>query len=138
MKKNTTSIFIVHLIQAKQHSYVFCGLYETVNVIYFDEDIWKGYNTYGFDDLKILNNLENFANSLIIFGDLGDKLRILDIDTLNSKGRHQSIDKICVRHTVTDLNTKARENTPTVNITSNSSQLFFNRVQNKFNFNAKF
>ena len=71
-----------------------------------------------------------------MFGDMGDNNRILDIDTLNSKGRHQSINKICVGHTVTDLNTKARENIPAKKLTSNSSQLFFNRLLDRFFINA--
>ena len=59
----------------------------------------------------------------------------LVIDTLYFKRRH-NINIICVGQTVTDLNNKARENTPAVYITLNSSKLLFNRVQEKFNFNA--
>ena len=67
---------------------------------------------------------------------MGDNITIPIIDTLYSKGRHHKINTICVGHTITDLNTKARENTPAIYPTSNGSQLFFNRVQNKFNVNA--
>ena len=30
-----------------------------------DTDEWKGYNVYGIDDLKLLDIIDNFANSLI-------------------------------------------------------------------------
>ena len=41
-----------------------------------------------------------------------DNIIIPVIDTLYSKGRHHNINIICVGHAVTDLITKARENTP--------------------------
>ena len=34
----------------------FCGLYDTVDVFCIDGSKWKGYNVYGIDDLKILDN----------------------------------------------------------------------------------
>ena len=42
----------------------YCDLYETVNVFCIDNSEWKGYNVYGIDDLKLLDNLGSFANSL--------------------------------------------------------------------------
>ena len=77
---------------------------------------WKGYNVYGIDDLKLLDNLDSFAISLIIFDDMGENVRLPAIDSLYSKGRHHNINIICVCHTVTDLNTKARDNTPAIYI----------------------
>ena len=92
----------------------YCGLYETVNVFCIDGSEWKGYNVYGIDDLKLLDNLDSFDNSLIIFDDMGENIRLPAIDSLYSKGRHHNINIICVGHTVTDLNTKARDNTPAI------------------------
>ena len=109
-----------------------CGLYETVNVFFIDGSEWKGYNVYGIDDLKLLDNLNSFANSLIIFDDMGENISLPVIDSLYSKRRLHNINIICVGHTVTDLNTKARDNTPAIYITLNSSQQFFERVQEKF------
>ena len=63
---------------------------------------------------------------------MGENIRLPAIDSLYSKGRHHNISIICVGHTVTDLNTKARDNTPAIYITLNSSQQFFERVQEKF------
>ena len=54
----------------------FCGLYETVNIFSVDGNDWKGYNVYGIDDLKVLDNLDSFAYSLIIFDDMGEKIRL--------------------------------------------------------------
>ena len=110
----------------------YCGLYDTVNVFCIDGSEWKGCNVYGIDDLKLLDNLDSFANSLIIFDDMGENIRLPAIDSLNSKGRHHNFNIIYVGHTVTDLNTKARDNTPAIYITLNSSQQFFERVQEKF------
>ena len=107
-------------------------MYDTVNVFCIDGSEWKGYNVYGIDDLKLLDNLDSFANSLIIFEDMGENIRLPAIVSLYSKGRHQNINIICVGHTVTDLNTKARDNTPAIYITLKSSQQFFERVQEKF------
>ena len=107
-------------------------MYETVNVFCIDGSEWKGYKVYGIDDLKLLDNLDSFANSLIVFDDMGENIRLPAIDSLYSKGRHHNINIICVGHTVTDLNTKARDNTPAIYITLNSSPQFFERVQEKF------
>ena len=85
----------------------FCGLYDTVNVFCIDGSEWKGYNVHGIDDLKLLDNLDSFANSLIIFDDIGENIRLPAIDLLYSKGRHHKINIKYVGHTVTDLNTKA-------------------------------
>ena len=97
-------------------------------------DEWKGYNVYGIGDLKLLDNIDNFANSLIIFDDMGENIRLPAIDSLYSEGRHQIIDIICVANNVTDF-IEARENTPAVYINLNSSQQFFERVQGKFDSN---
>ena len=105
----------------------FCGLNDTVNVFCTNGSEWKGYNVYGIDDLKLLNNLDSFANSLIIFDDMGENIRLPSIDSLYSKGRHHNINIKCVGHTVTDLNTKATDNTPAIYITLNSSKQFFER-----------
>ena len=110
----------------------FCGLYDTVNVFCIDGSEWKAYNVYGLDDLKLLDNLDGFANRRIIFDDMGENIRLPAIDSLYSKGRHHNNNIRCVGHTVTDLNTKARDNTPAIYITLNSSQQFFERVQEKF------
>ena len=92
----------------------YCGLYETVKVFCIGGSEWKGYNIYGIDDLKLLDNLNSFANSLNIFDDMGENIRLPAIDSLYSKGRHHNINIICVGHTVTDINTKARDNTPAI------------------------
>ena len=63
---------------------------------------------------------------------MGENIRLPPIDSLYSKGRHHNINIICVGHTVTDLNTKARDNTPAIYIILNNSQQFFERVQEKF------
>ena len=76
-----------------------------------DTDEWKVYNVYGIDDLKLLDNIDNFANSLITFDDMGENIRLPAIDSLYSKGRHHNINIICVAHTVTDFITKEREHT---------------------------
>ena len=61
------------------------------------------YNVYDIDDIKLINNLDSFANSLIIFDDMGENIRLPATDSLYSKGRHHNINIICVGHTVTDL-----------------------------------
>ena len=96
-----------------------------------DTDEWQGYNVYGIDDLKLLVNIDNFANSLIIFDDMVENIRLPAIDSLYSEGRDHIIDIICVANTVTDFS-KARENTPAVYINLNSSQQFIGRVQENF------
>ena len=58
----------------------YCGLYDTVEVFCFDGGEWKGYIVYGVDDLKLLDNLDSFANSLIIFVDNGENIRLPAID----------------------------------------------------------
>ena len=124
---------MVHLILVKTNFIKdYCGLYDNVNEFCIDGSEWKGYNVYGVDGLTLLDNLDSFANSLIIFDDMGENIRLPAIDSLYSKGRHHNINIICVGHTVTDLNTKARDNTPAIYITLNSSQHFFERVQEKF------
>ena len=94
----------------------FCGLYDTVNVFCIGGSECKGYNVYGIDDLKIIDNLDSFANSLIIIDDMGKNIRLPAIDSLYSKGRDHKINIICVGHTVTDVNTKARDNIPAIYI----------------------
>ena len=80
----------------------------------------------------MLDKLDSFADNLIIFDDLGENIRLPAIDSLYSKGRHHNINIISVGQTVTDLNTKTRDNTPAIYIILNSSQQFFERVQEKF------
>ena len=111
-------------------------MYDSVNVFCISTDEWKGYNVYGIDDLKLLDNIDNFANSLIILDDMGENIRLPAIDSLYSKGRHHNINIICVGHTVTKINTKSRENTPAIYITLNSSLQLFERVQEKFKVNS--
>ena len=84
------------------------------------------------NDLRLVNIPENFANSLFIFDDMGDNIRIAVMETLYSKGRHHNINILSVGHTITDLNNKATDNTPAIYITLNSSQQFFERTQEKF------
>ena len=96
-------------------------MYDTVNVFCIDGSEWNGYNVYGIDDLKLLDNLDSFDNKFIIIDDMGGNIRLPAIDLLYSKGRHHNTNIICVGHTVTDLNTKARYNTPAIYITLNSS-----------------
>ena len=82
---------MVHLILVKttfiKH---YCGLYDIVNVFCIDGSEWKGYNVYGVDDFNLLDNLDSFANSLIIFDDMGENIRLPAIDSLHSKGRHHN------------------------------------------------
>ena len=47
---------------------------------------------------------------------MGEAIRLPAIVSLYTKGRHRNINIICVGHTVTDLNTKARDNTPAIYI----------------------
>ena len=75
----------------------YCGLYDTVNVFCIDGSEWRGYNVYGIDDLKLLDNLDSSANSLIKIDDMGENLRLPAIDSLYSKGRHHNINIICGR-----------------------------------------
>ena len=90
----------------------FCSLFNSVYVFDIDENEWLCSNIHGVDELKLLDNINNFANSLIIFDDIGENIRLPAIDSFCSKGRYHNINIICVGHTVTDLNTKARKNTP--------------------------
>ena len=56
-------------------------MYDTVNVFCIDGIEWKGHNVYGIDDLKLLDKLDSFANSLIIFDDMGENIRLPAIDS---------------------------------------------------------
>ena len=107
-------------------------MYDTVNVFCVDGSEWKGYNVYVIDDIKLLDNLDSFANSLVIFDDMEENIRLPATDSLYSKGRNHNINIISVDHTLTDLNTKALDNAPAIYITLNSSQQCFERVQEKF------
>ena len=40
---------------------------------------------YGSNDLGLLDDINNFANSLIIFDDMGDNIKLPVIDSLYSK-----------------------------------------------------
>ena len=77
-------------------------------VFYYDKDERKGYNT--FDYSPLLNDIEMFSNSLIIFDDNWDKLSTTEIVSLYAKDRHANIEIICTGHTVTDLKRKTIEN----------------------------
>ena len=92
-----------------------------VNVFCVVTREWNGYNTFSVNELDLLKNPEDFANSLVIFDDMGDNIRLPAVDMLYSSGRHHNIKIKCVGHTVTDLNTKARDNSPLVFIFLNSS-----------------
>ena len=83
-----------------------------------------------------MRNPEEFAHSFVIFDDMGDNIRLLVVDNLYSSGKQNNINMISVGHTVTDLNVKARENTPSIFINLNSSHLFFERVQEQFKFHS--
>ena len=89
-------------------------MYESDNVFCVDASELKGYNIYGINDLKLLDNIDNFDEILITFDDIGENKRLRAIDSLYSKGSHHNIKIICVGHAVTDLNTKAREHIPAV------------------------
>ena len=54
------------------------------------------------------------------------------VDNFCSSGRHNKINIISVGHTVTDLNVKARDNSPSIFFTLNSSHLIFEKLQEKF------
>ena len=110
----------------------YCSLYETVNVFCVDTREWKGYNTFKVKELDLLKNVEDFANSLVIFDDMGDNIRMPVVDIFFSSGRHNNNSIISVGHTVTDLNIKAIENSPSIFIALNCSHLSFERVQEKF------
>ena len=45
---------------------------------------------------------------------MGENIRLPAIDSLSSKNRHHNSNMIYVGHTVTDLITNERENTPAV------------------------
>ena len=104
------------------------SLYETINVFCVDIREWKVYNKFCVNELDLFKNPEDFANSLVIIDDMGDNIRTPVVDNFYSSGRHNNIDIISVGHTVTDLKVKARENTPSIFHTLNSSHLFFERI----------
>ena len=110
----------------------YCSLYETVNVFCVDTREWKVYNTFSVNELDLLKNVEDFASSLVIFDDMGDNIRMPVVDNFYSSGRHNNINIISVGETVTKFNVMARENSPSVFNTLNSSHLFFEGVQGKF------
>ena len=60
-------------------------MYDTINVFCIDGNEWKEYNVYGIDDLKLLDKLDSFANSLIIFDDMVENIRLPAIDSFCSK-----------------------------------------------------
>ena len=109
----------------------YCSLYKTVKVFSFDTNEWTGYNTINFNELKLLENVEDFANSLIIFDDMGDIKRIPAVDLLYTLGRHLKINITCVGHIVTELSPKVRDNSPSIFNILNSSHLSLERVQEK-------
>ena len=96
----------------------YCSLYETVNVFCVDTREWKRYKTFKINELDLLKNLEDFANSLVIFDDMRDNIRIPVVDSFYSSGRHNNNSIISVGHTITDLNIKANENSPPYSLLS--------------------
>ena len=68
-----------------------------------------------------MNHPEDFANSLVLFDDMGENIILPSADELYSSGRQNNINIICVGHTVTDLTTKTNDNTPLIFITLISS-----------------
>ena len=70
----------------------YCSLYETVIVLCRDAREWKRYNTFSVDKLYLLNHPEDFANSLVIFDDMAENIRLPSVDELYSSGRHNKID----------------------------------------------
>ena len=68
-----------------------------------------GHYRYSVNELDPLKNVEDFANSLVIFDAMGDNLRMPVVDSFYSSGTHHNINIISVGHTVKDVNLKARE-----------------------------
>ena len=97
-----------------------------------DKNECKGCNLYGINCLYLLDAINKIPNSLIIFDDMGENIRLLNTDSLCSRGRHLNNEIICVCYRVTDLKTKTKGKTPIANITLNGSQQFFDREQEKF------
>ena len=62
----------------------YCGLYDSVNVFCINASEWRGYSVYVIDDLKLLDKLDDFAISHIIFDDIGENIRLPAIDSLYS------------------------------------------------------
>ena len=58
----------------------YCDLYETVNVFCVDTREWRGYNTFSVIELDLFKNPADFANSLVIFDDMGDNIIIAMVD----------------------------------------------------------
>ena len=75
--------------------------------------------------------MENFPNSLTILDDMGDSNRLPEVDELYSRRRQCNTNINSWRHTITDLSTKARDNTAVNYITWNSSHILNIRVQDK-------
>ena len=109
----------------------FCYLYSLVNLFCIDKNEWRRCIVYCIYNLDLLDEISNFANSLIIFDEMGSNIRLPVLHSLYSTGRHLNTDLINIGQTLTELNTKAKEYTPMVYITLNSSQQFFERVQKK-------
>ena len=80
----------------------------------------------------LLENIEDFANSLTIFDDMGDNIGIPAVEILYSLDRYLNIVIICVGHTVTDFSPKEGDYSPTEFNNINSSHLFIERVQEKY------
>ena len=60
-------------------------------MFFVDTSTWKGYSTFSVNELDLLKNAEDFANSLVIFDDLGDNISMPVVDNFNSSGRHHNI-----------------------------------------------
>ena len=84
-------------------------LYDIVHVFCWNKKCRKGYRTYSRYDLVLLNNIENFAYSLIILDETVDGIRIPAVDVLYSKGRQHGIFVKAAAHTIKDVNPKSRD-----------------------------
>ena len=82
------------------------------NVFFVDTREWKKYNTFIANELLLLKKAEENDKSLVTFDDMGDKIRMQVVNNFYSSGRNHNINIKSVSHTITDLNVKARENTP--------------------------
>ena len=101
--KSKDLLFMEHLTLVKTNFIKqYCGLYETVNVFRVDTRDWKGYKTFSVIELDLFKNPEDFANSLVIFDDMGDNIRMPVVDKFYSSGRHNNFNIISVGHSVTD------------------------------------
>ena len=81
-EKKKQNFFIYGPSNCDKTSFIkeFCSLNETLIVFCVDTREWKGYNTFSVKEYDLLNNPGDFANSLVIFDDMGDKIRTPVVD----------------------------------------------------------